>query len=257
MESGRGKRSGVVKGSKKSSNTVFYLVIALIAVVGIGALTYLSTRNQAQMVSPIDPTLPPVQSEGYVLGNPQAPVEVIEFADFECPACAQFAAVTEPDVRNRLVNTGQIRYRFIDYPLSIHRNTWNASRAAACANEQGKFWELHDLLYANQDRWNTEATNNPDKVIKEIARNVQMDQSKFDQCVDSKQMQAKIQAHLRIAEQQRIGSTPTFIIGGQQAAGALGYDHFKQLVDEAATRAAATSGPAASDSARSAGTTRR
>lgn len=233
VDTGRGRRQGVVKGARKSPASLFYIVIAVIAVGGIAALTYISTRNSAQTVSPIDPTLPPVRSEGYVLGSPQAPVEVVEFADFECPACAQFAAVTEPDVRSRLVNTGQIRVRFVDFPLSMHRNTWNASRAAACADEQGQFWAMHDVIYANQDRWNGEATSNPDKVLKELARSVAMDQGKFESCVESKRTQAKIQAHLAIAEQRQIQQTPSFIIGSQMAPGALTYDHFKQLVDQA------------------------
>ena len=223
----------------KKSNNAFYILLAVVAVVGIGALTFLSTRQRtAQNASPIDPTLPPVKSEGYVIGSAAAPIEVTEFADFECPACERFASITEPDVRARLVNTGTIRVRFIDFPLPMHRNTWNASRAAACADAQGKFWPMHDLIYSSQDQWNGEATSNPDKVLKDVAKQVPgLDQGKFNACVDSKEMQAKIQAHYNIAEQRQIRETPTFYIGDQRFEGALPYDEFKKQVDLAVAKA--------------------
>jgi protein-disulfide isomerase len=241
VETGRGRKPGVVRTSKKAStsNRAFYLIVAAIAIGGIAALTYASTRSSAQVnASPVDTTLPSVKSEGYVMGSPTAPVEVTEFGDFECPACGRFAVITEPDVRKNFIDAGKIRWRFIDYPLSMHRNTWQASRAAACADEQGKFWPFHDLLYQNQDRWNTEATSNPDKVMKGYGRQLGLNTQQFDQCVDSKKYQAKIQAHLALAEKRKVGSTPTFVIGDQQVASALPYDQFKGFVDSALAKSA-------------------
>ena len=196
-----------MKASKKSStsNRAFYLIIGGVAILGIGALAYQSTRPQgAALASPIDSTLPSVKSSGYVIGNPNAPVQVTEFGDFECPACGRFAELTEPDIRKNYVNTGKVQWRFIDFPLSMHRNTWQASRAAACADEQGKFWEFHDALYSTQDQWNGEATGNPDKFMKQLGGKLGLDASKFNSCVDDKKMQAKIQAHYTLAMQRQI-----------------------------------------------------
>src|SRR5207244_1727448 len=111
VDAGRGRNAGVVKKAGKAGpNRAFYILIVAVAVGGIAALTYATTKsNAAGTTSPIDTTLPPVQSEGYVMGSPTAPLEVIEFGDFECPVCSSFATLTEPDVRTRLVNTGQIR----------------------------------------------------------------------------------------------------------------------------------------------------
>ena len=243
-----GRKSGVVKSSKKTSasNRAFYLLAGGLAVLGIVALTYSSTRSKGVNASPVDTTLPPVQSEGYVIGSPTAKVEVVEFGDFECPQCGRFATLTEPDVRKRLVEPGVVRVRYIDYPLPMHPNTWNASRAAACADEQGKFWEMHDAIYANQDRWDGTATKNPDKVLKQVASQIpgiKVDQ--FDQCVDTKKTQAKIQAHLKLAEARQIGATPTFIFGGdKQFPGFLSYDDFKKFADEAIAKAPNAPAPA-------------
>lgn len=238
LDSGRRPRPGVVaKRNKQRSNRAFYLVLIAIAVAGLATLGYLSTRSSsnAAIVSQIDTTLPPVKSQGYVIGTDSAPIEVTEFGDFECPSCARFATLTEPDVRSRLVNTGKIRLRFIDFPIPGHRNTWDASRAAACADQQGKFWEMHDLLYQTQDQWNSEATDNPSKIIKGLARQLHLNTDQFDRCVDTKAMQAKIQAHAKVGEQRRIRATPSFIIGGKVIEGAPpgGYDEFKKLVDQA------------------------
>ena len=231
-----GRKSGVVKQTKKSatSNRAFYLLAAGLGIAGIVALTYQSTRPKGlAAASPVDTTLPPVQSEGYVLGSANAPLEVIEFGDFECPQCGRFATLTEPDVRSRLINTGTIRLRYIDYPLPMHGNTWNASRAAACADEQGKFWEMHDAIFANQDRWNGEATRNPDKVLKQIGAQIGLKTDAFDQCIDTKKTQAKVQAHHEIATKRQVNATPTFVIGDQQIAAYMPYDQFKSMVDSA------------------------
>ena len=229
----RGRKPGVVKTSKTSTtNRVFYILIAAVAVAGIAALTYVSTHsNTAVAASPIDSTLPPVQSEGYVMGSPGAPLEVIEFGDFECPVCSRWATLIEPDVRSRLVQAGKIRFRFIDFPIAAHRNTWNASRAAACADEQGKFWEFHDALYATQDQWDGLATSNPDKYFKqELAPRVGLKQDQFNQCVDSKKYQAKIQAHYQLGVTRSVGATPTFIIGNQSIAQMMTWDQFQTTV---------------------------
>jgi protein-disulfide isomerase len=235
QDAARSRKPSAVKAAKRSTaNRAFYLLAGVIAIAGIGALTYASMHSGAQAtVSMVDTTLPPVKSEGYVMGSPNAPLEVIEFGDFECPICGQFNTLTEPEIRTRLVEPGIIRYRYIDFPLDMHHNTWNASRAAACADEQGKFWEMHDALFQSQDRWDTEATSNPDKVLKQLARQIGLNTDQFDKCVDSKKYQAKIQAHLALAEARKLDGTPSFVIGDRQVTSGLSYDQFKALVDSA------------------------
>src|SRR6185312_13354058 len=251
---GRGPRKpGVVKTSKRSatSSRAFYLIIAVIAVVGIAGLTYASTRPKAvDNASQIDTTLPPVKSAGYTIGNPNAPVEVTEFGDFECPACGRFSVVTEPDVRKNYVNTGKVLWRFVDFPLNGHANTWPASRAAACADEQGKFWEYHDALYNTQDQWNGEATSNPDKFLKQLGKQLGLDASKFDDCIDSKETQAKVQAHWKLAMDRHVEQTPTFVVGSNQFAGIASYDAFAKILDSALATVKPNAATPATDSAK-------
>lgn len=230
-DAGRGKTTRVVNSSKGSKKG-FYILIAVAAIAGIAVLSYLSAQARVARVIALDPNLPPVTSAGYVMGSPSATIELTEFGDFECPGCNWYSTFVEPDVRTQYINTGKIRFRFIDYPLSMHKNTINASVAAACADEQGKFWEMHDQIFAIQDQWNTQATTDPDKVLKELGRKIPgMDGSKLDECIKSRRTLPRVQAHLKLALDRQANGTPTFVIGSNM------YDlkalsDFKQVLDK-------------------------
>ena len=232
VDGGRGRRPGVVNSAKRGGpGRGFWLALGVVAVLGLGALGYVASRPKVTART-VDPNLPQMKAEGYLIGSPSAPLEVIEFGDFECPGCGQFATVTEPDIRTNLVNTGKIRFRFMDFPLPMHKNTWDASLAAACANDQGKFWQMHDALFQNQDRWNGEVTGKPRPVMHDLAQGLGLDMAKYDACMESEQHRAQIQANLEEGERRQVNSTPTFVIGTRMVPGALYYDQFKQLVDE-------------------------
>jgi len=220
----------VASTSPRASQKRFVFVLAAIAIVGAGVLGYVATRPKGGPVA-VDPNLPPATAEGYLIGKEDAPVKIIEFADFECPACGQWATLTEPDVRARLIRTGLASIRFFDFPLPMHKNTWAASNAAACASDQGKFWEMHDHLFYAQDLWNGEATSSPDKKMKAFAKELGLDEKKFDECFDSQVHYPRIKASGAEAERRGVDQTPTFIIGGQRYPGNVPYDQMKKLVE--------------------------
>jgi protein-disulfide isomerase len=247
VDGGRGRRPGVVNSAKRGGpGRGFWLALGVVAIVGIGALGYVASRPKVTTRT-IDPNLPTLKAEGYLIGSPSAPLEVTEFADFECPGCGQFATLTEPDVRSKLVNTGKIRIRYMDFPLPMHRNTWDASLAAACANDQGKFWEMHDAIFQNQDRWNGEATSRPRPVLADLAKGLGLDMSKYGACMDNETHHAQIQANLMEAERRGVNQTPTFVIGDKIVPGAIPYDTFRKLVDDELAKLPAAK-PAAADS---------
>ena len=235
--------------STKSSKKPFFIGLAVAAIAGIAALSYMATQAGKNRIITVDPNLPSVESQGYVMGSPTAKVELVEHGDFECPGCGQYAELSEPEIRAQYVNTGKIRFRFIDFPLSGHRNTLNASNAAACADEQGKFWEMHDLIYGTQYEWSAlvsgPKSGDPDKHFKAIARQISgLDGAKFDECVDSRRMMAKVQAHLKLGEARGVRSTPTFFVGNQMFNN-LSLDQFKATLDAAITAADAAAPAAA------------
>ena len=130
----------------------------------------------------------------------------------------------------RLVATGEVRFRFMDFPLSSHQNSAAAHNAAACANEQGKFWEMHDAIYRNQDRWNGQATSDPRRQLKQLAGDVGADVKKWEECFDSGRLLPQIAANRREGERLRVQSTPSFKIGGQIIPGSMTYDQMRQMV---------------------------
>lgn len=234
------------------SNARFYALLGVIGLLGVGALGYAAVRKPSTVAATaqtVDPALA-AEAKGHVLGRADAPVKIIEFSDFECPYCAQFATVTEPDVRERLVETGQASFTYYDYPLPMHANTWPASHAAACAEEQGKFWEMHGRIFAGQNDWNTQATSNPKRVFQGYASEIGLDGAKWEQCFDAERYRRNIEANIAEGNRRRITGTPTFFVNDRKFEG-IDYDRLKALVDSARTDAAATavSGAVAVDSA--------
>jgi len=213
----------------------FYLGLGVIALAG-AAFIYLA-RGRGPEVTVVD--APPPLTDGpvfpgHVLGSDSAPVTLVEYADFECGACAQFAILTGPDVKQRLVATGQVRWVFRDMPLGMHRNAMTAHHAAQCAAEQGRFWEMHDQIFFNHGRWVPE--RRPERALRELAGGIRVDLDRYDECMSSGRYMDRLQQLQADAAARGIGSTPTFEINGQRVSGALLYDDLRKLVDQAAAR---------------------
>jgi protein-disulfide isomerase len=227
-----------VVSEQRRSNRPFVIALGVIAIVGVLALAWTAMRPK-RGVTDVDLKADPAQARGYLLGDSTAPVQVMEYADFECPACGTFATLTEPDLRKSLIQTGKVSWRYYDFPLPMHKNTWDASNAAACADEQGKFWEMHDMLFANQDRWNGEATSSPKAAFKGYAQSLGLDVPKWEACYDADRYRSRIASNRAEAERRHVESTPTFIIGGKMVPGALNYDQFMKYYADAEKAAAA------------------
>ena len=240
MAGNNNRKRNVVRNAS-TRPTGFYYVLGIIAVIGASILGYTLLRKPSAPVGTeikYDPaTSGPAL--GYTTGKADAPVEIIEFADFECPGCGQFATVTEPDIRKRLIEPGIVKFTFYDFPLPQHKNSMGAHLAAACAGDQNKFWEMHDRIFGAQDQWNTEATDNPKPFFEKYASDVGADVDAWEKCYDSRKHQGRILANQAEGDRRQVGSTPTFIIGNKSYAGALPYDVIKAIVDSVAQKPAA------------------
>ena len=233
--------------AKAKPAPMFYVILIAIFLGGAGVLGYLATRGKPPTVTTVDANLPPLQAEGYLEGSPDAPVVLVEFGDFECPQCGKFATVTEPDVRKYLIDSGKVSLRYFDYPLAMHPNTWEASHTAACANEQGRFWPMHDMLYNGQLEWNGQATGNPKSIFKGYAQQLGLDVAKWESCYDTRKFQRQLDAGKAEGDRRRVNGTPTFYIGNRMLTGNATYDELRREVD--AAMAAATAAKAAAPKA--------
>jgi len=225
----------------------FFWLLGIIAIVGVAALAYVATRPKEGVrdVASGPDTANAGPAQGYLLGNPDAPVKILEYADFECPACAGFATITEPDVRTRIVETGLANLTYYDFPLTNHPNTMPASHAAACADEQGKFWPMHDRIFQGQDEWNARATDSPKAFFQRYAREVGLDEDRWETCYDARKYARRINANLADGLRRGVSSTPSFVIGNKLYPGSMTYDQMKAIVDagvRSAPRPATASG---------------
>jgi protein-disulfide isomerase len=241
-------RKNAVRQARNASSRpkAFFWLLGAIAVVGIAALGYVVSKPKAapvdvQNIADTSNAGPP---QGYLLGKVDAPVKIVEFADFECPACAGFATITEPDVRTRIIEPGLANLTYYDFPLTQHRNTVAASNAAACADEQGKFWPMHDRLFQAQDEWNTQATDSPKAFFKRYAGEVGLDVGKWETCYDARKYQKRISANLAEGLRRGVGSTPSFILGNKLYRGMGSYDQLKKIVDSLAKATPVVTSPA-------------
>ncbi len=213
----------------------FYMLLGGIAVVGAGALAWVVVREPetAGGASPM-PVVVGDAFEGFTEGSPDAPVEVVEYSDFECPYCMQFAVVQLPDIRRRLVETGRARWRFVDRPISqLHPNAFLAAHAAHCADDQGKFWQMHDMLYQRHRDW-ASRRRGAARRFNEFAKQLALDTSAFEACMDSEQYMPRIQASVDAAVAAGITSTPTFVVNGRRLPGVPTADELVRIVDSIA-----------------------
>jgi protein-disulfide isomerase len=231
-------RKNAVREARNASSRpkAFLWVLGAIVLVGVAALSYVATKPK-QAVRDVDNTLDTANTgpaQGYLLGKVDAPVKIQEFADFECPACGNFSIVTEPDVRSRIITPGLANVTYYDFPLTMHRNTLAASNAAACADEQGKFWPMHDRLFQAQTEWNGEATDAPKPFFKRYAQESGVDVTKWEGCYDARRYQKRISANLAEGLRLGVNRTPSFVIAGKLYSGLISYDALKATVDSIA-----------------------
>ena len=133
----------------------FYTILGAVAVIGIGLLGY-QLAKPATVSIPANVTVQPSDTagfRGYVKGSADAPVEITEYADYQCPFCQTFATLQMPTIEERLIKTGRLRWRYRDFPLQQHPFSRLAAHSAACADEQGKFWPQHEQIYEGQSEW--------------------------------------------------------------------------------------------------------
>ncbi len=174
-----------------------------------------------------EPTAPKVtvNTDGYpTWGNAKAPVTIVEFSDFQCPFCSR--AIPTVDRIKKEYGPDKVRIVFMDMPLPAHPRANPAALAGHCANEQGKFWELHDVLFKNQ-------TKLEDSDLKDHAKAIGLDMAKFDDCFSKKKYQDAIEKSKKEAEKAGIQATPSFLINGTLMQGAQPFEKFKEKIDSA------------------------
>ena len=159
-----------------------------------------------------------------VKGDPNAPVTIIEFSDFECPFCARFYSQTLGQIDAKYIQTGKAKLVYRDFPLGFHPQAQKAAEAAECAGEQGKFWEMHDKLF--EDGVQGGVTS-----FKQFAKDIGLTPGEFDSCLDSGEMSAEVQKDFQDGQRVGIRGTPGFVINGELISGAQPFQAFEEVIE--------------------------
>ena len=185
--------------------------------------------------TPENPTIVNLEGGG-ARGNNLAKVTLVEFTDYQCPFCGRHFHETMPQIVSEYVNTGKLRYVIRDFPLeSIHPRAFRAAEAANCSAEQGKYWEMHDRLFGNQNALSADHFVNH-------ALAMGLDTTAFKSCMESARYASKIRRDLTEAQKAGVTGTPTFFLGFTDATGseiravkmivgAQNYSAFKSAID--------------------------
>ena len=193
-------------------------LIALGAALVVFAVVAPQLAPVGEIVTVTPAALP--NADGLSLGDPNAPVTIDVFEDFQCPACQRFTENTEPLVIENLVATGKARYVFHNYPFLDGNGAGSsgesdqAANASMCANEQDKFWEMHSSLYANWSGENQGAFST--RRLQAMAESIGLDMDAFDSCFSAKKYEAEIQADFNLGEQMGVSGTPTVFVNGRR-----------------------------------------
>jgi len=249
-----GREASSAQGSPSPANLALYFLISLVTAIAVVAAAaginhawpiFGNTGSEktlvgAQATPGAQPTAAPQATPKPVTidagdnpakGPADAKVTIVEFSDFQCPYCGTFVQATLPQI---LSNYGdKVRFVFMNFPLTqIHENAQKAAEAGECANEQGAFWQFHDIMFQNQSALTVDN-------LKSYAARLNLDTAKFNECLDSGRMASAVQADMAVAEKAatdagltRFG-TPAFFINGNSLSGAQPYANFKAVIDAA------------------------
>ncbi len=192
----------------------------------LGGLEDVTGRVPQQVSGPIEVSL----DDDPVLGDEDAPIAIVEFSDFQCPFCASFRSNTFDQLKEEYIDTGRVKLVYRDFPLdSIHPDARLAAEASECADDQGKFWEYHDILFNNQRSLSVGD-------LKAYADQVGLDNADFNECLDSRKYKDEVEKDFQDGNSYGVSGTPLFFINGIELSGAQPFANFKRIIESELTK---------------------
>lgn len=175
-------------------------------------------------------------AQGVSMGDPDAPLTLMDFSDYQCPSCAAFTFRAKPILESQYIEEGLVRFVYYDFPLvDGHRNAFLAARAARCAGDQERYWEYHDVLFGEQSRW--AGQSDPFGSFVDYAEEAGVDRGEFRSCLGSDRHADVVTANMRLGEQLGVSGTPTLFLDTGEGRGERveGWDpdELRERIDEA------------------------
>lgn len=204
-----------------------------------GGLGAPAAGNQPNIQQPAGPVKVSVDNDP-VLGDQKAPLTLIEFSDFQCPYCRKFWKETFFQIKKEYIDTGKVKFVYRDFPLSFHPAAQPSAAAGECAFEQGKFWEMHDKIFEEQEKLGQGTVQFTSDDLKSWAKQAGLESAKFDGCLDSGEYGDEVNKDSLDGQAAGVSGTPTFFIGkssedgeidGTKLVGAQPFSALKAAID--------------------------
>lgn len=203
------------------------IVVSILAII-VGALKFTSGNSSSnQTLGEATSNLPAVNSSDWVKGEKGAKVTLIEYSDFQCPACATYYPILK-QLNQEFGDKMQFVYRH--FPLKKHLNAELVARAAEAAGRQEKFWEMHDLIFENQGKWSDD--KNAEAKFVKYAQSLNLDLEKFKANLNSQEIKEKVKSDLQGGLGAGVSATPTFFLNGVKLQNPQNYEEFKRIIED-------------------------
>ena len=216
------------KAAQKSGSNLktFYYVLGGIALLGLAAIAWSALQPKKAATEPItlsdeqlkNPQALVQAAHAISVGNDNAPVRILVFSDFTCPACRHFATNVEPNLKKEFVESGKVQLKFYDYPLGgegEHKWSFLSARAGRCMAEQNRFWEFHDALFRNQSTW-AYSPKSPAGAFEGYVTEVGGDANAFKACLNSDKYADVVSATHALGQSLGVSGTPTLFMNMKQ-----------------------------------------
>ncbi|MGI8496565.1 MAG: DsbA family protein [Gemmatimonadaceae bacterium] len=194
--------------------------------------------GSARAVAPPTDSLSSRADRARIQGNPSAKVWVVEVSDFQCPFCRNWHEETYGQLKKEYIDSGKIRFAYINLPLPMHQHAREAANAAMCAAAQGRFWPMHDALFVSQLRW--EKATEVAGIFDSLAVASGVTAAPYRACVRASSLAPLIEADYDRAVKAGVNSTPTFLVGDQLIEGAQPIENFRKVIDAALAKVTGT-----------------
>jgi protein-disulfide isomerase len=169
-----------------------------------------------------------IEDSETVKGNPEAPITIVEFSEYQCPYCKRYVDETYGKLWDEYGD--KIRYIFRDYPLPFHQHAQKTAEAARCGGEQDKYWEYHDLLFERNSEW--ASSEDPNSVLNDFAKELGLDTDQFSECLSSGKYTQAVKDDFKLGQRVGVSGTPSFFINGRLLVGAQPFENFKVIIEE-------------------------
>ena len=232
-----------------NSKQIFLSILAIIAAVGV-AVVVIASRPQG--TNSVGETLTvsytkegttqslelrkvnnlAIDGARFISGSSTAKNTIVEFSDYQCPACAAFATQSESQLKTDLIDTGLVRFAYRDFPLAQHVNAPLAAQAAACANDAGRFDAYKAILFRGQAQWSSSSSQTATQQFAEFATYLGLNKESFLKCLATNNAQGAVALDMEMGRTVGLNSTPSFVVNGYLVAGALPAKAFKAILEK-------------------------